>query len=299
MAEWRKAIPEGRDRLQSKVLVWCVMSVLGVASLVTVVMTIATKGGNSLVPLKVLGISLTFGVLVWALRAATPAAAMCGSMVCLLVTLGTAGLGRTIFASALSPLATLFVTTFAATRAGRSHKIQRGLAESRRGRNAAQVVANLGAAALTVVACVLGGMQGLGPGAGINFASRALPVLLLAALCEATADTVSSEIGQAFGGKPVMVTSLRRVPAGTDGAVTVLGTVAGVMGAAIVAAVGMWGMGMGWKQALIGLLGGVAGLVFDSLLGATVERRGWMGNDLVNFSSTVFAVGVALGLMVV
>jgi uncharacterized membrane protein len=38
---------------------------------------------------------------------------------------------------------------------------------------------------------------------------------------------------------------------------------------------------------------GIGGLVFDSWLGATVERRGWLGNDLVNFSSTVFAAGVA------
>jgi len=40
-----------------------------------------------------------------------------------------------------------------------------------------------------------------------------------------------------------------------------------------------------------------AGLIFDSLLGATVERRGWLGNDLVNFSSTVFAAAVAWGLV--
>ncbi len=39
---------------------------------------------------------------------------------------------------------------------------------------------------------------------------------------------------------------------------------------------------------------GVGGLFFDSLLGATVERKGWIGNDLVNFSSTAFAAAVAL-----
>jgi uncharacterized membrane protein len=40
-----------------------------------------------------------------------------------------------------------------------------------------------------------------------------------------------------------------------------------------------------------------AGLYFDSLLGATVERRGWMGNDLVNFTSTLFAAWIASLLM--
>ena len=39
---------------------------------------------------------------------------------------------------------------------------------------------------------------------------------------------------------------------------------------------------------------GCAGLVFDSILGATVERLGWLGNDLVNFASTFFAGFLAL-----
>jgi uncharacterized protein (TIGR00297 family) len=107
---------------------------------------------------------------------------------------------------------------------------------------------------------------------------------------------MSSEIGQAFGGQPVMLTTMRRVPAGTDGAVTLLGTSAGIAGAAVVAAVGMWAMRISWQSAMIGLTGGIAGLFFDSVLGATVERKGWLGNDLVNFSSTVFAVLVAVAL---
>jgi uncharacterized membrane protein len=44
------------------------------------------------------------------------------------------------------------------------------------------------------------------------------------------------------------------------------------------------------------MVGACAGLFFDSLLGATVERRGWLGNDLVNFCSTLFAALVAEAL---
>jgi uncharacterized membrane protein len=43
--------------------------------------------------------------------------------------------------------------------------------------------------------------------------------------------------------------------------------------------------------------GGVFGLFFDSLLGATLERRGWLNNDAVNFLSTASAAGFALGLL--
>jgi len=47
----------------------------------------------------------------------------------------------------------------------------------------------------------------------------------------------------------------------------------------------------------ISCAGGVFGLLFDSLLGATLEERGWLNNDMVNFLSTASAAGFALGLL--
>ena len=121
-----------------------------------------------------------------------------------------------------------------------------------------------------------------------------ISIPMLAALAEATADTVSSEIGQAFGGQPILLTSLRRVPPGTDGAITLYGTLVGILAAAIIAATGAPALGMSPAECLVAFTAGVAGLFFDSLLGATIERKGWIGNDLVNFTSTAFAAVVAL-----
>jgi uncharacterized protein (TIGR00297 family) len=126
--------------------------------------------------------------------------------------------------------------------------------------------------------------------------AETVKVMCIAALVEATADTVSSEIGQAFGGQPVMITSMRQVQRGTDGAVTMLGTGAGMAGGTIVALAGGWAMHLGTGPMITALVAGICGLFFDSFLGATVERRGWLGNDLVNFTSTLFAAISAAAL---
>jgi uncharacterized protein (TIGR00297 family) len=114
----------------------------------------------------------------------------------------------------------------------------------------------------------------------------------LAALAEATADTVSSEVGQAMGGPTWLITKFRRVQAGRDGGVSFAGTLAGVVGAGVVVMTGSK-MVASRRDMVVVLVSACAGLVFDSFLGATVEERGWLGNDLVNFASTLFAAGVA------
>ncbi len=297
---WQKAIPPTRDQKQSRGLVLSVGTALLLATAATVILTLSTATRHPAYVFSLLGISVGFAVVVWLLRAATPVAAAFGGMICLLVTCWTGTFAQSILHTGLTPLAMLFVITFLATRAGRRRKAKAGLAESRKGRSAAQVIANLSVAALcaTPLAYLIAksfsshspfGLFNLGE----EWIREMLRVMCLAALVEATADTVSSEIGQAYGGAPRMLLSLQRVKAGTDGAVTTLGTLAGVVTGFVVAQGGAWGMHLFGKRALIAAVAGCAGLLFDSLLGATVERRGWLGNDLVNFSSTAFAAAVA------
>ena len=119
----------------------------------------------------------------------------------------------------------------------------------------------------------------------------------LAALAEAAADTVSSEIGQVLGGRPRMMTTAQVVDPGTDGAVSVAGTLAGLIAAAIVAGAGSWALRGGWSLFNLSCAGAAFGLLFDSLLGATLEKRGWLNNDAVNFLSTASAAGFSLLLL--
>jgi len=234
---------------------------------------------------ETLGISAIFGLIVWRMRAGTPGAAFTGALITASLMYSTAQYPykTSWLHGGLMPLLAVFLLTYAATKVGRAKKERLGTGESKRGRNAAQVAANLGVASLLATVgpmVVEGGTKGSNSFGGL---------LAVAALSEAAADTVSSEIGQVFGGQPRMLTTFRRVPPGTDGAITLAGTLAGVIAAAIVAAIGSWAMGEDWLLCAWITAGGTAGLIFDSLLGATVERKGWINNDAVNFLSTVTA----------
>jgi uncharacterized protein (TIGR00297 family) len=302
--EWRKAISKERDRLQSRMLVGVIGVLLALESFSALRQVYFIWGGQSVderfLFVEIVGVSAVFASLVLSLRAATAAGALCGGMISFLLLSGTASSRYMIIRSGLAPLALLFVLTFLATRARRAVKARAGLAEKRHGRNAAQVIANLSIAALVVsglgLQLVIGGGICCGSGYYKIWIWPAMMLMCLAAMVEATADTVSSEIGQAFGGRPVMLMTMQRVDPGTDGGVTLLGSVAGIAGGAFVAAIGMWALRLSVAQATMALFAGICGLFFDSVLGATVERRGWIGNDLVNFSSTVFASALAIGI---
>jgi uncharacterized protein (TIGR00297 family) len=291
-----KAIPPNRDRLQSQILVWITTAAFFALACLAPTYLLWQAHLTRAYLLKVLLISVAFAYAAWRLKAATPSAAILGGVTCLFITTFSSIPGNiSPFHSALTPLLLLFVLTFAATRLGRARKATAGLAESRRGRNAAQIIANLGIAAL-LLSPPLSGFVGVGyttrEGHVLYVILSCVPTL--AALAEATADTVSSEIGQAFGGTPFMLTTLRRVPPGTDGAISLYGTLAGIAAAALIAATGAPALGMSLTECVVAFAAGVAGLFFDSLLGATGERKGWIGNDLVNFASTAFAAGITL-----
>jgi uncharacterized protein (TIGR00297 family) len=105
-------------------------------------------------------------------------------------------------------------------------------------------------------------------------------------LAAAMSDTLSSEIGGLFD-TPRLITTFEPVPPGTDGGVTWQGAAAGAVGAALVAlvAVPLLPTASPLAVALVAL-GGVLGMVVDSLLGAALEG-GRVGNQTVNFLATL------------
>ena len=173
-------------------------------------------------------LTLLFAVLARILRGVTTGGALAGAVSCFVLYLG-GGPG------AFAALVTVFGLAWMTTRLGYQRKLKLGTAEKREGRNASQVLANLGIA----TAC-----------AALHILSPDNTVFLLAltaALSEAAADTVSSEVGQAFSEKARLITDWTSVPAGTNGAVSLTGTWAGIAAAAIVTSVCVFSGLLPWR----------------------------------------------------
>jgi len=167
----------------------------------------------------------------------------------------------------------VFAITLTATHTGKIRKQELRAAEKSGGRTSAQVMANLGLAGLIVAT-----------------APRGWEILALAALAEATADTSSSEIGMAYPAKTVLLTSWKAVAPGVDGGVSVNGTIAALLGAGAISAAAVLMNLVSSSHGLAIMSAGVLGSLADSALGALLERRGLLTNDLVNFISTAVAV---------
>lgn len=245
------------------------------------------------------GLAILLGVVTWRLRAATLWGSVAGAVLTANLILSTAQISGSAWHSAIVPVLAVALLAHLATGMGRRRKEQLGIAESRRGRTAAQIAANLGAAVLAATPVAQSSLLDC---AGLwHEPSLPLPffAVALAALAEAAADTVSSEVGQVFGGQPRLLTTLRKVEAGQDGAISGVGTVAGVIAGMIVAALGAWCVAGDVLVFTVASVGGVFGLLFDSLLGATAETWGWLNNDAVNFLSTCAASAFAVALLAV
>lgn len=222
------------------------------------------------------GITLVFALFARFVRGVTTSGALAGAVVCFALLRGV-GWGGFL------ALCAVFLLTWAATRIGYTRKLKLGTAESGRGRDALQVFANLALAG--VCAVVYGFAQ------HPKFAAA-----VVAALAEASGDTVESEIGQAVGGVPRLVTNWKQVPIGTDGAITVRGTLAGGLAIITVVAVCFLAGVVDRRAAFISAGAALVATLADSLLGATLERNQRLGNNGVNFLSTLLAAAIALAL---
>jgi uncharacterized protein (TIGR00297 family) len=202
--------------------------------------------------------------------------AICGAILgtAIFIAAGWAGWGL-LFAT--------FACAVISSRMGLRRKILLGISEGRGGRRGAgNALANTGVAAVAALLSVL------------TYAQDAALVAFVAALTAGGSDTVASEIGKAWGRTTWLVTTFGRVPAGTDGAMSVEGTAAGLLAAILLAAGGVAG-GLVAPAAMFAVVAGAtAGSLAESIMGATLEPRGIVNNDVLNFLNTGIAAWAAV-----
>ena len=146
------------------------------------------------------------------------------------------------------------------------------------------------------------------------------------AMAAVNADTWATELGVLSRSEPRLISNGKLVERGTSGGVTLLGTISTLAGAALVGVMALLFQSLTTATAslMAAFLGGLAGSLFDSWLGATVQAiyycpvceketerfprhtcgsqtrlvRGWswLNNDWVNFACSLAGALVALGV---
>lgn len=168
-----------------------------------------------------------------------------------------------------------------------------------------------------------GGTAGL---LGILYSVDANPIWIIAfaiAISSANSDTWASEIGSLSKAEPMDIRTFKRVEKGTSGAVSLLGSSAGVTGSLLIALFSYWLFHLSLLLCVVIFLFGYAGNIIDTLLGAYYQQQyictccgvetekrvhcfqptqkikgiAFMDNDMVNFLSGFLAVLAALGFM--
>lgn len=177
-------------------------------------------------------------------------------------------------------IAAFLILASLATKAGRGRKARLGVEEGNRGqRGIANVLAN-GLVPLSVALFLFWIDDPL------------LRVAYAAAVATAAFDTVSTEIGQWLGRFPVSPLTLRRVPVGTQGAVSIEGTAAGMTAAAVIAVLPFL---FGWLPAMsIPLIfaASLAGGLFESILASLFVYDCEYAGEALNLYNTLFGATV-------
>lgn len=192
-------------------------------------------------------------------------------------TLGWQGYGVVMF---------YFLVGSTLTRVGMAQKESLGIAE---GRGGARGPENVWGSALIGAICAILTLFVESP------YQELLLLAYVASFCTKLSDTAASEIGKAYGKRTFLITTWQPVARGTEGAVSLEGTLAGIL-ASVVMALFSWGLGA------IDLLGvgwcAIAAFVatnLESLIGATGQSKWkWLTNELVNILNTFLGAMVAV-----
>ncbi|KAL5564102.1 hypothetical protein UlMin_027266 [Ulmus minor] len=175
-------------------------------------------------------------------------------------------------------VAIYFVIGTAATKVKMAQKEAQGVAEKRKGRRGPGSV--IGSSTAGCICAFLSIFL-----VGGDAYSRLWQLGFVSSFCTKLSDTVSSEIGKAYGKTTYLVTTFKVVPRGTEGAVSVEGTVAGLLASILLAFVGCVIGEINAAEAVICVLASQIANLGESIIGAALQDKEgfrWLNNDAVN-----------------
>jgi uncharacterized protein (TIGR00297 family) len=181
-----------------------------------------------------------------------------------------------------------FLVGSGVTKIGISQKEAAGIAEKRSGARGPE---NVWGSALAGALC------GLGTLVLPNSVHPLIALGYVASLSTKLSDTTASEIGKAYGRHTFLISTLKPVPRGTEGAVSLEGTLAGIVGSVAIALLGYWVGLISPLGIAICIVAAFVATNLESLIGATLQHRfDWLTNELVNVINTVIGAIAAIGL---
>ena len=201
--------------------------------------------------------------------------------------LGTILLGSIGWNGLISVCVYLLLGTLV-TKIGYKNKASRGIAEARGGRRGPE---NVWGSAAT--GCSLALLSCLWP----NFLNLFM-VGFASSFSAKLSDTFSSEIGKRFGKGTFLITTLKPVPPGTEGAISIEGSIAGLLGSFIMT-VFMLKLSIisGLSATFIVFISGYLATFLESFIGAVLQNKiDWMTNELVNSIQTAIAAIISISL---
>ncbi len=193
-----------------------------------------------------------------------------------------------------------FLIGSAVTKVGIAQKEAEGIAEKRSGARGPE---NVWGSAFTAALCALGiwvctVFFALSP--STLLIARLLALGYVASFSTKLSDTCASEIGKAYGKRTFLITTLQPVPRGTEGAVSLEGTVAGIVASVAIALVG-WAVGLITPGGIIiCIIAAFIATNIESVIGATLQTQvEWLSNELVNVVNTLIGAIVAIAIALI
>ena len=189
-----------------------------------------------------------------------------------------------------------FLVGSTVTRVGMEQKEAEGIAEKRSGARGPE---NVWGSALTAALCALGILV-----LPVKVETGLITYLLLlgyvASFSTKLSDTCASEIGKAYGKRTYLITTLQAVPRGTEGAISLEGTLAGVVGSTAIAFLG-WGVGMiDLPGVVFCVIAAFIATNLESVIGATLQAQiEWLTNEVVNIVNTLIGAIAAVLLALI